>query len=268
MIRRAVPVHPRAAAVLIVVSLLGLAGFGWPLLISVGAAPGSSAHGADAPLLVSLLLPLLLAVVLAEVADGGIDAKAIAMLGVLVACGAGLRTLGGGLTGFNAVFFLLLPAGRVLGRGFGFVLGALTLFSSAFLTAQGFGPWLPFQMLAAGWIGFGAGCLPARLTGRAEAACLAGYALLAGLAYGVLLDLWFWPYVRAIPALSYRPGAALPDQLQHFTRFYLTTSLGFDLPRGVGMAVFVLLAGAPVLAALRRAARRASFGAVPVFEPS
>jgi len=268
MIRRAVPVHPRAALVLLVVSGLGLAGFGWPLLVSVGAGNQLAAHGADAPLLVSLLLPLLLAVVMAEVADGGIDAKAIAMLGVLVACGAGLRTLGGGLTGFNAVFFLLLPAGRVLGRGFGFVLGALTLFTSAFLTAQGFGPWLPFQMLAAGWVGFGAGCLPDRITGRLESACLAGYALAAGLTYGALLDLWFWPYVRAIPSLSYRPGAALPDQLVHFGRFYLTTSLGFDLPRGVGMAAFILLAGKPVLAALRRAARRASFGAIPLFEPT
>ena len=39
---------------------------------------------ADAPLLFALLLPLLLGVVLAEIADGGIDAKAIALLGVLL----------------------------------------------------------------------------------------------------------------------------------------------------------------------------------------
>ena len=97
----------------------------------------------------AVLLPLLLAVVLAELADGALDAKAVALLGVLAACGAALRLPSGGVAGFEPVFFLLIPAGRVLGRGFGFVLGALTLFVSALLTG-GVGPWLPFQMLGRG----------------------------------------------------------------------------------------------------------------------
>src|SRR5262249_19733797 len=138
-------------------------------------------HSTDAPWLFVALLPLLLAVLFAEIADGSLDAKGVALLGVLAACGAALRPFGSGATGFTAVFFLMVPAGRVLGRGFGFVLGAVTLFASALLTA-GVGPWLPFQMVAAGWVGFGAGCLP-RAHGKVELAMLATYAALAGLLY-------------------------------------------------------------------------------------
>src|SRR5213076_2578954 len=42
------------------------------------------AHAADAPWLFVVLLPLLLAVLLCEITDGSIDAKAVAVLGVLV----------------------------------------------------------------------------------------------------------------------------------------------------------------------------------------
>src|SRR5439155_1003369 len=82
------------------------------------------------PWLFVVLLPLLLAVLLCEITDGSIDAKAVAVLGVLVACGAALRAPTTGATGFTGVFFLLLPGGRVFGRAFGFVQGALTLFAS------------------------------------------------------------------------------------------------------------------------------------------
>src|SRR3954452_2007917 len=113
----AVRLHPRTAGALALASLVGVVAFGWPLL----AQPGSGlAHSGDAPLLFAALLPLLLAVVLAELAEGGIDSKAIAMLGVLAAVGAALRPLGGGVTGFSPVFLLIVLGGRALGRGFGF----------------------------------------------------------------------------------------------------------------------------------------------------
>jgi energy-coupling factor transport system substrate-specific component len=247
------------------VSLLGLACFLWPLLIAVSPGSENGAHTTDAPYILAGLLPLLIAILGSEIADGGIDAKAIAVLGVLVACGAALRPLGTGLTGFQPAFFLLLPAGRVFGRGFGFALGALTLFASAFLSPSGFGPWLPFQMLAAGWVGFGAGCLPRRLSGRVEVLGLACYGLVAGIAFGVAMDMWFWPYLRGLPGVSYVPGQDLVTTITHFARFYATTSVAFDLTRGLGMFFLMLLAGRPVLAAMRRAARRASFGSLPEF---
>jgi len=269
--RRAVQLRPRATIALTLVSALGLVAFFWPLFtphLAVRISDGALSHSTDAPWLFIALLPLLLAVVIAEIADGGIDAKAVAMLGVLAACGAALRPLGAGATGVQPIFFLLIPAGRVLGRGFGFVLGALTLFASALLTA-GVGPWLPFQMIGAGWVGFLAGCLP-RATGRREIWLLAGYGVVAGLGYGLLLNMWFWPFsvsgTGASPGLAYVPGDSLLANLHRFFAFDAATSLGFDIPRAVTNAVLVLIAGRPVLLALRRAARRAAFEAPVEFE--
>jgi len=248
----------RTGVLLAVASLVGLAAFTWPLF----AAPEGSenaAHAADAPWVFLLLVPLVVVIVLVELADGALDAKAVAILGVLVACGAALRVPTIGITGFSAVFFLLLPGGRVFGRGFGFVQGALTMFVSALLTG-GVGPWLPFQMLAAAWIGFGAGCLP-RATGRRELALLAAYGAFAGLAYGIVMDMWFWPYATPGTGLAFVPGAPLTENLGRFWAFHLATAFGFDIPRAAGTAALVLVAGTPVLAALHRAARRAAFGA-------
>lgn len=261
---RAIRLRPRSTIALVVASLAGVLAFTWPFLLRRPSSSGV-AHATDAPWIFLVVLPLLLIVVLAEISEGGIDAKAIALLGVLAACGAALRTLGGDVTGASPVFFLLMPAGRVLGRGFGFTLGALTLFGSALLTG-GVGPWLPFQMLAAGWVGLFAGCLP-RATGRLEVLLLAAYGALAGLVYGAITDLWFWPFTTTglSPQISYVAGANWLTNLHHFWAFYLTTSLGFDIPRALANAVLVLVAGRPVLLALRRTARKAAFGAVPVF---
>ena len=237
-----------------VTSLVGLFGFGWPFLDPRLA----SSHSSDAPWLFVAIVPLLFAVVLAELGDGALDAKAVAVLGVLAGVGAALRPLSGGATGFSFEFVLLILAGRALGRGFGFVLGALTLLASALVTA-GVGPWLPFQMVGAAWIGFGAGCLP-RASGRAELALLAAYGAVTGLLYGLLLNLSFWPFARYYPTqVAFLPHANAWTNLLHWWRFDVTTSLGFDLPRAVGNAALVLLLGTPVLAALHRVARRAAF---------
>jgi energy-coupling factor transport system substrate-specific component len=251
----AVRLRPRAGFVILVTSLVGMFGFLWPFLDPRLAA----SHSSDAPWLFVVVVPLLFAVVLAELGDGALDAKAVAVLGVLAGVGAALRPLSGGATGFSFEFVLLILAGRALGRGFGFVLGALTLLASALVTA-GVGPWLPFQMIACAWIGFGAGCLP-RATGRVELALLAAYGVACGLLFGLLLNLSFWPFARYYPPqIAFVPHAATSTNLLHWLRFDLTTSLGFDLPRAVGNAVLVLVVGRPVLAALRRVGRRAAFG--------
>jgi energy-coupling factor transport system substrate-specific component len=253
--RAALALRPRSALAVTAVTLAGLAGFTWPLFAG-GRLAGS--HAVDAPWLFVALLPLLLAVVFAEVSDGGLDVKGVALLGVLAACGAALRPLGGGATGFQPMFFLLLPAGRVFGRGFGFVLGAVTMFAGALLTG-GVGPWLPFEMLGAAWVGFGAGCLP-RARGRWEIALLAAYGAVAGLLYGLLLNLWFWPFAHDLPpAIAFVPGGSLATNLLHWVHHDVATSLGFDVPRALTTAALVVIAGRPVLLALRRAARRALF---------
>jgi len=252
----------RAAATLAATTLVGLAAFGWPFL----AQPRSAlAHSADAPWLFVVLLALLTALVVSELSSGGLDAKTVAVLGVLAAAGGALRVLGAGTAGLEPMFFLLVVAGRVLGRGMGFVLGALAVLVGAFLTG-GVGPWAPFQMIAAGWVGFGAGALP-RASGRTERVILAGYGLVAGLVFGFVMNLWFWPFVTAgTPAgMAFVPGDSVVANLSRYGAFYLATSLGWDLPRGVLTAVLVMVAGRPVLASLRRGTRRAAFGATGQF---
>lgn len=261
----AIGIRPRAAAALALASVAGAGMFLWPLLVTP--VPGTAAHATDAPFLFVLVLPLVVAVVLAELSDGGIDTKALAMLGVLSAIGAALRPLGAGTGGVELVFFTLVLAGRVLGPGFGFTLGATTLFASALLTA-GVGPWLPFQMMASAWVGMGAGLLPfPRLRGRGEIGLLAAYGAVASFAYGFLMNLWAWPFaLGAGTELSHVPGDAVLANLHRFVLYTLsTTSLGWDTGRAVTTVLAVVLVGPAILAALRRAARRAAFGSPGTF---
>ncbi|MFB7379751.1 ECF transporter S component, partial [Kitasatospora purpeofusca] len=102
---RPVPLGRRSVLALALTSLVGVAGFGWPLLASTRSA--LVGHSADAPWLFALLLPLLLAVVVAQISEGrtagggapGLDAKSVALLGVLAAAGAALGPLGAGTSG-------------------------------------------------------------------------------------------------------------------------------------------------------------------------
>jgi energy-coupling factor transport system substrate-specific component len=249
---------------MILTSALGLVAFAWPLLIHQHATQ-NTAHAGDAPWIFVALIPLLIAIVMAELSEGGIDAKAIALLGILAACFSALRIASPGIDGFEPEWFLLILAARVFGRGFGFVLGALALFASALVTG-GVGPWLPFQMLAAAWIGFGAGSLPPA-RGFVERSLLAGYGVVAALVYGVLTNFWFWPFVGSGTTYSFVPGAGVVTNLHRFLLFDLTTSMGFDLTRAVTCAVLIIVLGRPVLAALRRASRRAVFEPAPEFAP-
>ncbi|WBP89076.1 ECF transporter S component [Kitasatospora cathayae] len=272
---RPVPLGRRSVAALLLVSSVGVTAFGWPLLASTRSA--LVGHSADAPWLFALLLPLLLAVVIAQISEGrsagggapGLDAKSVALLGVLAAAGAALRPLGAGTAGLEPMFFLMVLSGRVLGPGFGFVLGSLSMFASALLTG-GVGPWLPFQMLAMGWVCLGAGLLPGAATvrGRRELLLLAGYGALASVLYGTIMNLQGWPYIGGMAgSISFVPGDPLPANLVRFGAYCLTTSLGWDLPRAVLTVVLCLTLGRPVLRALRRTIRRAAFDAPIDFRP-
>jgi energy-coupling factor transport system substrate-specific component len=187
------------------------------------------------------------------------------LLGVLTAVAAALRPLSGGVTGFQPMFVVLIIGGRVFGPGFGFLLGATSMLASALITG-GVGPWLPFQMIAAAWLGLGAGLLP-RCRGRREVALLAAYGALSALAYGLLLNLWFWPFIATDGSIAFVAGASIADNLGRLLAFTLATSWGFDIPRAVGNAVLIALLGAPALRALRRAHRVAAFDAPREFVP-
>ena len=261
---------PRTAAIRIgrltwgavaVASVIGVVAFFWPFLLR----PGALGSTDTAPVIFGALLLLVVAVVFAGLADGGIDAKAIAMLGVLSAVGAALRPLGTGTAGIETVFFTLILAGRVFGPGFGFALGCTTLFTSALLTG-GVGPWMPYQMFGCAWVGLFAGLLPPA-TGRREIAMLAAYGALSAYVYGFLLNLSFWPFA-ADPhsTIAYLPGASAIFNAHRYLIFDATTSLGFDTGRAVTNAVAIVLVGPALLAVFRRAARRASFDVPVIFE--
>ncbi|PAZ13145.1 ECF transporter S component [Streptomyces sp. SA15] len=263
---RAVRLGPRSIAALVLVSAVGVAALGWPFL----APPASqvSAHAQDAPWLFAGLLVLLVAVVAATISEAGLGPKAVAMLGVLAATGAALRPIGAGTAGIEPMFFLMVLSGRVLGPGFGFVLGSVTMFASALLTG-GVGPWMPFQMLAMGWFTMGAGLLPGpdRLRGRGELGLLAAYGFLAAFAYGTVMNLAGWPFMGTLASnIAFDPEASPPANLARFVLYCLATSLGWDLGRALVTVVLTFFLGPSLLRALRRATRRAAFETPVTFD--
>lgn len=252
----AIRIHPRTVTTIVMASFLGVVGFLWPFVVS----PGRFEKTYTPALLFGVVLLLVLAVVFAEIAEGGIDSKALAMLGVLSAINAALRPLGAGTAGVETVFFILVLAGRVFGAGFGFSLGATSLLASALLTG-GIGPWLPYQMFGCAWVGLFAGLLP-RCRGRTEVVMLAAYGGVAGYLYGFLLNLQFWPFfLDPSSSIAYVPGASVSTQWHRYLLFDAATSFGWDTGRAVTNAVCIMLVGPVALAAFRRAARRAAFEA-------
>ncbi len=252
----------RAALILAAAGVLSLIAFLWPLFAG---AESRLAQSEAAPLLFVLVIPMVIAVAASELAEGGLDAKTVAVLGVLSALGAGLRPLGAGVGGVELVFFLIILGGWVFGPGFGFLLGTTTLAVSAFITS-GVGPWLPYQMLAAAWVGLGAGLVP-RFRGGAGLVVVAVYGAAVSVLFGVLMNLSFWPFtLGGDTTLSFIPGAPVTDNLRRFLLFNLATSLGWDIGRAVTTVVMIALFGGPVVRALGRAAHRASFAAPVVFE--
>ena len=265
----AVPISPRTVAVLVAASVAGMMMLAWPLLLQVPAQTRI-----DPPFLFLALLPIVIAVMLAEVSEGGMDPRVLAILGVLSAANALLRGVSAGTAGVELVFFLLILAGRVFGPGFGFVLGCTSLFASALMTA-GVGPWLPFQMLVSAWVGMGAGLLPRRVRGRREILMLAAYGVVASYAFGLLMNLSGWPFVLgiAVPghegSLSYVPGAPLLENLHRFAVYTLLTSTGsWDTGRAITTSVALVVLGPAVLTTLRRASRRATVTGVVTGPPA
>jgi energy-coupling factor transport system substrate-specific component len=258
----AVRIRLRTVVTLAMASFVGFVAFGWPFVV----APNTFGSSYTPLFLFGAVMVIVLAVVFAEIADGGIDSKALAMLGVLSAVNAVLRPLGAGTAGVETVFFVLVLAGRVYGAGFGFTLGCTSLFASALITG-GVGPWMPYQMFGCAWVGLFAGLLP-RVRGRAEILMLAAYGAISGYFFGFLLNLSFWPFsLDPASSIAYQPGLSFTEQWHRYLLFDLTTSLGWDTGRAVTNFACILLAGPAALATFRRAARRAAFEAPVTFAP-
>ena len=163
--------------------------------------------------------------------------------------------LPGFIAGFSAMFIVVLVAGNAFGPAFGFLLGAVGTFASGIFVG-GLGPWLPFQMVAVGWVGMGAGLLPRRGRWALRIAALAVYSAAAAFAFGAVMNLWLWPFQAGSSALGWVADAGAGENLRRYLAFYAATSAWWDLFGAIGNPVLVAVLGRPLVGALDRAARR------------
>jgi energy-coupling factor transport system substrate-specific component len=266
-----------SGAILALASLLGLGAFLYPFFLpnrsGAGMAPALSsgagagvAHADDAPLIFVLLLVLCLVAVLTAMTGRQMTSKLVALLGILTALNAMLRTIPGP-AGFSAMFLLPILAGYCYGPTFGFLLGALSLLVSAFI-GGGVGPWMPYQMFSAGWVGMLSGWLPElRRHPRVESVVLAAWGGVLGFIFGALMNIWFWPFLAGggaqIPGTTWQPGMTVTSALRSYLVFYVVTSLWWDLARAAGNALLLLLFGGAILRVLRRFRGRFRFDLAP-----
>jgi energy-coupling factor transport system substrate-specific component len=255
---------------LVIVSIAGLFAFLLPFVIS--ALPNEPARLSSRTIEASLLLALIvggsLIIAVAELIRGpgaGSLSRSVALLGSLVAIDATLRLVPSFL-GASPIFALITLVGYVYGSRFGFVMGSLTLLLSAAITS-GVGPWLPFQMLCAGWVGVTSGWLPKCKSARTELSIVVIFGAVTGFAYGALMNLYSWPF--AAPGVSddvglyWSPALSAIESIERYTAFYVATSLVHDATRAVATAVLIVVAGGPVLRLLRRFHAQAAWFASP-----
>lgn len=248
----------RNTLVLAIASLFSIAGFIWPFFYSGQELPRTQLFFWIAILAATVL-------VIFEVSSSGLDAKSVALLGVLAALISALRPLGAGAVGIEPMWFVLILSARVFGASFGFLLGIISMFASALLTG-GLGPWLGYQMFAAAWIGMAAGLLPKRVSGKSEIAMLLAFGALAAGVFGILMDLQFWPWaLGSNTQLSYLPGGTIAENLSRFITFHFASAMAWDIPRAIFTCVLIAFTGPSVLSALRRTYTRAAFSTPVVF---
>jgi energy-coupling factor transport system substrate-specific component len=264
-----------SGVILALTTLLGVWAFLYPFFVPPAATGEAGSHSDDWLLVFFLVVGLCLVAVVADMETRTLDSKTVALLGVMVATNSLLRPLQGP-GGFSVFLILPILCGYVYGGLFGFLLGALSVAVSALFTG-GVGPWMPFQMLAVGWVGLSSAALPGRLLqrlwhGRFERWMLAAWGVVVGLLFGAIMNLWFWPFVTAgtsdlAPSQVWTPGVGLTEALGRYAAFYLATSLAWDVWRSVGNALLILMLGPPVLRLLRRFKQRFFFRYEPQDPP-
>jgi len=255
-------------SLLIISSVIGLVALLFPFIAPVlngaipyqsdiAAQPGSFSYG----LLTVALIGISLLALLLEMQGQAANAKIIAALGVLVAITAVLRlieTAIPGIGGFSPVFVPIILAGYVFGARFGFLMGTLSVLTSALITA-GVGPWLPYQMFVAGWVGITAGLLPHPESNRLKLAMLVLFAFGWGLLYGGILNLYFWPFVAGESLTASGEEGNLRDAVASYGAFYLATSFIWDIFRATGNVVLIIALGIPAIRAMSRFRDRFQF---------
>lgn len=243
---------------------IGVLAFVYPFFADVSRQPQVRAHSQDAPLITAALVGLSVVALVVELQGRAISAKTVALLGVLVAITSVLRfieTIVPMPGGFSPIFAPIILAGYVFGGRFGFLMGTFTLLTSALITG-GAGPWLPYQMFTAGWAGMTAGWL-GTVSGlqspvsesrdwRLETALLCAFGFIWGLLYGVIINVYFWPFAAGPAVQTWMPGLGLWETLGRYAVFYTVTSLVWDMARAAGNVALILLLGPATVRALSR----------------
>lgn len=245
-----------ASSIFVLSALIGVGVFLYPLILPATSIIAGSPEGdfQQAQALTMVLLTLTIGILLLEVQGQATSAKMVAALGLLIAATSVLRFLEvaiPGPGGFSPIFVPIIIAGYVFGARFGFLMGTLTMFVSALLTG-GVGPWLPYQMFATGWVGLTAGLLPEVENQFWQLVMLASFAFVWGVLYGVLMNLFFWPFMSGGISEGLQPGQNIGTTLANYGAFYFTTSLIWDLTRASGNMVLMLALGLPAVRALQR----------------
>jgi hypothetical protein len=198
-------------------------------------------------------LPLL-AITALWLAQGKLSGpRQIALLGLLAAIAAGTRIATSGVGGFELIFVVVILGAAALGARFGFLLGALAILLSS-LFFGGIGPWTAFQVFAVGWVGAGAGLLGKRLGEKLKSWPLAIYSVIAAYVFGLVMNLWFWPFaVGPQTSVSFNPAGSMGENLASFLAYSLVSStLTWDTVRAFSSAALILLIGKPLIQTLRR----------------
>ncbi|HVS29791.1 MAG TPA: prenyltransferase/squalene oxidase repeat-containing protein [Solirubrobacteraceae bacterium] len=165
------------------------------------------------------------------------SARVLALVATLAALAALGRVAFAPLPNVKPTTDIVLISGYVLGGAPGFAVGAVAAISSNLFFGEG--PWTPWQMLAWGGVGIG-GAVLARITrhhlGRVG---LAFVCALAGLAFGIVMNLYTWITFSGEHTLS------------QFAFLY-GRGIPFDIAHAVGNALFALAFGPALVRSLER----------------
>lgn len=248
----------------VLAAAIGVVALAYPFVargLAGQSAGGPLPQGNVTPLLSTLLVSLCLAVLLIEMQGQAAGAKTVAALGIMISATAILRFIEVGIpgpAGFSPIFVPIIFGGYVFGGRFGFLLGAMTFLVSAIITG-GVGPWLPYQMFTAGWIGMSAGILPHSTNGKVEILALAVFSFAWGFVYGLIMNLYTWPFLLGDAQMTYLPGSGIVDVMRRYAAYYLATSLIWDSAAAIGNILIVIAFGLPTIRALTRFRGRMQF---------
>jgi energy-coupling factor transport system substrate-specific component len=118
-------------------------------------------------------------------------------------------------------------------------------------------------MITAGWVGQSAALIKLvfkRPLGKPlEIFILAFFGAFWGMLYGVIMNLWFWPFLAASPDLVWTQSANLTENLQRYSAYYLATSLIWDLTRSIGNVLVITFMAKPVIKIFDRFSHKLTF---------